>query len=76
MKGKTGLDEVFSELVAFFCKYELPWEEVVGSMTMHRVGLVKRTVLAEKLKREQRGRCRSFEFSHSWVCKIIGRKRN
>jgi hypothetical protein len=30
MKGKTGSDEIFSELVTPFSKYELPWEKVVG----------------------------------------------
>jgi hypothetical protein len=29
-KGKTGDDELFSELVTVFSKYELPWEKMVG----------------------------------------------
>jgi hypothetical protein len=27
MKGKTGSDEIFNELVTLFSKYELPWEK-------------------------------------------------
>jgi hypothetical protein len=27
MKGKTGVDEFFSELVTLFSKYELSWEK-------------------------------------------------
>jgi hypothetical protein len=30
MKGKTGADEFFSELVIILSKYELPWEKWSG----------------------------------------------
>jgi hypothetical protein len=54
MKGKTGADDFFSELVTLFSKYELPWEKMVGFVSDRSPAMIgKSNGVAAKLKKKK-----------------------
>jgi hypothetical protein len=63
MKGKTGADEIFSELVTLFSKYELPWEKMVGFVSNGAPAMIgKSNGVAAKLKKKKNERIREKDF--------------
>jgi hypothetical protein len=53
MKGKTGADEIFSQLVTLLNKFELPWGKMVGSVSDGAPAMIgKNNGAAAKLKKQ------------------------
>jgi hypothetical protein len=55
MKGKTGTNEILSELVTLFSKYELPWGRMVGFLSDGAPAMIgKSNGVAAKLKKKKK----------------------
>jgi hypothetical protein len=62
VKGKTGADEIFSQLVTLLNKFELPWGKMVGSVSDGAPAMIgKNNGAAAKLK-TQNERIRGNDF--------------